>query len=164
MGFDAFLKIDGIPGESQDAKHPDWIEVLSFSHGLSQPTSATASSSGGGGVARCHHLDFSIVKELDNSSPILALKCSAGTHINEVILALCRAGGAKEEYMRYTMSRVIISSVTSRAASGEDGVPTEEITFNYGKIEWDYKKQKRSGGLGGGSTVGNWNLQTNAPD
>jgi bacteriocin-like protein len=31
--YDAFLKIDGIPGESTDDKHKDWIEILSFNHG-----------------------------------------------------------------------------------------------------------------------------------
>ena len=33
MAVDYFLKIDGIDGESQDDKHKDWIEVLSFSWG-----------------------------------------------------------------------------------------------------------------------------------
>ena len=45
MAFDAFLKVDGIPGESTDDKHKDWIEVLSFNHGVSQPA-------GGSGGAR----------------------------------------------------------------------------------------------------------------
>ena len=40
MAFDAFLKIDGIPGESADAKHKDWIDVLSYGFGIQQPTSA----------------------------------------------------------------------------------------------------------------------------
>ena len=30
--YDAFLKIDGIAGESTDDKHKDWIEILSFNH------------------------------------------------------------------------------------------------------------------------------------
>ena len=30
MAFDGFIKIDGIPGESTDDKHKDWIEILSF--------------------------------------------------------------------------------------------------------------------------------------
>jgi type VI secretion system secreted protein Hcp len=29
MAFDGFMKIDGIPGESTDAKHNGWIEILS---------------------------------------------------------------------------------------------------------------------------------------
>ena len=47
MAFDAFLKIDGIPGESTDSKHKDWIEVLSYSTGITQPTSGSASTGGG---------------------------------------------------------------------------------------------------------------------
>jgi type VI protein secretion system component Hcp len=34
---DAFLKIDGVKGESLDDKHKNWIEVLSTSHSISQP-------------------------------------------------------------------------------------------------------------------------------
>ncbi len=47
MAFDAFLKLDGIPGESTDDKHKDWIELLSYNWGATQMGSATASSSGG---------------------------------------------------------------------------------------------------------------------
>jgi type VI secretion system secreted protein Hcp len=36
MPGDAFLEIDGIKGESTDDKHKDWIEILSYSHGVSQ--------------------------------------------------------------------------------------------------------------------------------
>ncbi len=58
MAFDAFLKIDGIPGESSDENHKDWIELTSFKHGLNQPASATASSAGGrySGARQSRHL------------------------------------------------------------------------------------------------------------
>ena len=38
MALDYFLKLDGIPGESVDAKHKGEIDVLSWSWGESQPT------------------------------------------------------------------------------------------------------------------------------
>lgn len=44
MALDMFLKIDGIPGESTDARHRDEIDVLSYNWGESQPP--TASSTG----------------------------------------------------------------------------------------------------------------------
>ncbi len=47
VAFDAFLKIDGIFGESTDDKHKHWIEVLDCNHGLTQPSSATAPGSVG---------------------------------------------------------------------------------------------------------------------
>ena len=159
MEFDCFCKIDGIPGESTDDKHKDWIEVLSYSWGASQMASATASSAGGATAERANFQDFSIVKALDKASPKLALACADGTHIKEVTIELCRAGGDKVKYMEYKMSNCIISSVS--VGGGGGGEPTESLTFNYGKIEWTYSQQKRADGSGGGQVAAGWDLQTN---
>ena len=42
MAVDYFLKVDGIPGESADAKHKDEIDVLAFSWGVSQTEAASS--------------------------------------------------------------------------------------------------------------------------
>lgn len=162
MAVDAFLKIDGVEGESTDSNFKNQIEIISYSHGLNQPTAATASSVGGGTTGRCNHEDFSIVKELDKASPILAQKCCEGTHIPEVTLTLCRAGGDKLPFMEYKMTNVIVATIRPSGTSQGEGIPLEEIGFNYGKIEWTYTQQKRKGGKGGGNTQGSWNLETNA--
>jgi len=49
MAVGYFLKIDGIAGESVDAKHKNEIEVQSFSWG-EQSTSSGSPGSGGGGA------------------------------------------------------------------------------------------------------------------
>jgi type VI secretion system secreted protein Hcp len=159
MAFDAFLKIDGIPGESTDDKHKDWIEVLSYSWGVSQTASASASTSGGATHERADFQDFSIAKTLDKASPKLALACADGTHIKLVTLELCRAGGDKVKYMEYKMSNCIVSS--DSVGGGGGGEPTESVSFNYGKIEWTYTQQKRADGSGGGQVAAGWDLQTN---
>jgi type VI secretion system secreted protein Hcp len=159
MPFDAFLKIDGMPGESTDDKHKDWIEVLSYNWGASQLASATASSAGGATAERANFQDFSIVKTLDKASPKLALACADGTHIKDVTIELCRAGGDKVKYMEYKMSDCIISSVS--VGGGGGGEPTESLTFNYGKIEWTYVQQKRADGSGGGQVAAGWDLEKN---
>jgi len=161
MPADMFLKIDGIPGESTDDKHKDWIEVLSYSSGLSQLASASASSGGGASAQRADFQDFSIVKELDKATPKLNLACGKGEHIKEVILELCRAGGDKLKYMEYKMSDVIVSSVSIGGGGG--GLPSESVTFNYGKIEWTYTQQKRADGSGGGNVGTGWDLEANKP-
>jgi type VI secretion system secreted protein Hcp len=162
MAFDAFLKIDGIPGESTDDKHKDWIEVLSYNHGLSQPSSATASSAGGGTTERVNHQDLVVVKHLDKASPKLYELCCTGKHISKVSLELCRAGGDKVKYMEVVMEQVIISSVAPGGSSGSgDALPTEQVSFNYGKIKWTYTQQKRTDGSGGGNVTGGWDLTAN---
>jgi len=159
MPADNFLQIDGIKGESTDDKHKDWIEVLSFNSGLSQMASGAASTSGGATTARVDFQDFSIVKELDSASPNLALYCAEGRHIKEVKVELCRSGGDKLKYMEYKMTNCIISSVS--VGGGGGGLPTESVTFNFGKIEWNYIKQKRAGGAGGGNVAAGWDLEAN---
>ncbi len=160
MAFDAFLKIDGIPGESTDDKHKDWIEIKSYNHGMTQPQSATASSVGGGTTERCEHHDFSIVKLMDKASPKLYEFCSKGAHIKDVTLELCRAGGDKLKYLEVKMEQVIVSHVAPSGSSGE-GFPAESVSFNYGKIKWTYTQQKRADGTGGGNVTGGWDLTAN---
>jgi type VI secretion system secreted protein Hcp len=160
--FDAFLKIDGIPGESTDDKHKEWIEILSFSHGISQPTSSTASSAGGAPSERCAHSDFSIMKALDKASPKIYEFCSTGKPVKEVTVELCRAGGDKLKYMEFKMEEVIVSNVAPGGnGKGSDNFPTETVSFNYGKIKWTYTQQKRADGSGGGNVTGGWDLTAN---
>jgi type VI secretion system secreted protein Hcp len=159
MAFDAFLKIDGLPGESTDDKHKDWIEVLSYSWGVSQSASRSASTSGGASSERADFQDFSIVKAMDKASPKLALACAQGKHFKDVALELCRAGGDKLKYMEYKLEEVIVSSAS--VGGGGGGEPTESVTFNYGKINWTYTQQKRSDGTGGGQIAAKWDLTAN---
>jgi type VI secretion system secreted protein Hcp len=160
--FDAFLKIDGIPGESTDDKHKDWIEILSYQHSITQPASATKSSAGGASAERCKHEDFMIVKHLDKASPKIYENCSSGKHIKEVLVELCRAGGDKLKYMEIKMEEVIIAKVAPDGrAEGEDPLATEQVSFDYGKIKWTYTQQKRKDGSGGGNVTGGWDLTAN---
>lgn len=162
MAFDCFLKIDGVPGECTDDKHKDWIEILSYSHGVSQVGSGSVSSGGGRTAERVDHADFSIVKTLDKASPKLALACCDGTHIKEIKMQLCRAGGDKQKYMEYALSDVIVSSVRpGGSAQAGEALPLEEVSFNYGKIEWIYTEIDHQSGRPKGDVNAHWDLLTN---
>lgn len=162
MAFDAFLKIDGIPGESTDDKHKDWIEVLSFNHGVHQPSSATASSAGGGTTERANFEDFTIVHHIDKASAKLFENSASGKHHPTVTLELCRAGGDKLKYLEIKMEEVVISGVQVGGASkAGDAFPTETVTFNFGAIKTTYTQQKRADGTGGGNVTGGWDLRSN---
>jgi len=155
-----FLKIDGVKGESTDTNHKDEIEILAYSHGVSQPTSAVASTSGGLTSGRCNHSDLSVSKLLDVASPTLNQLCCTGKHVGKVELVCERSDGDKRvPYYKITLTDVIISSV-QLSAGGE--IPSESVTFNYGKIEWVYTKQNLAGGAAGGKSTGSWDLSKNA--
>jgi len=162
MAFDCFLKVDGIPGESTDDKHKDWIEILSYHCGVSQPASGSSSTGGGRTAERCNHSDFSIVKALDKASPKLFLACCNGEHIPEVTVELCRAGKDKQKYMQYKMTDAIVSSVRpGGSAQGGETLPLEEVSFNYGKIELILTEIDHATGKPKGDVKANWDLKAN---
>ena len=86
---DYFLKIDGIPGESTDSKHKDWIDVESFSFGATQ---TGTSGAGGGGAGKVKIQDLMITKYLDKSSSKLFLATATGEHLKKVELVLVKSG------------------------------------------------------------------------
>jgi len=160
MAFDAFLKIDGIPGESSDAKHSEWIEITSFDHSMDQPASATASSAGGATAERVNHGTFNFTHLLDKASPKLYEACCTGKHIKEVTLELCRSGGDKVKYMEIKLEQVLVSSVAPTGSAAAE-FPSEAVKLSYGIIKWTYTQQKRADGAGGGNVNSGWDLTKN---
>ena len=162
MAFDAFLKIDGIDGESQDDKHKNEIEILSFSFGAHQPSAGARSSGGAASGQRVDLQDFSVVKTIDKASPKLFLHCCNGKHIKAVTVQLCRATGDKAKYAEYKMEDVIVSSVRpGGSAQGGEPLPLEEVSFNYGKITWTYTATDHKTGKGAGDVKADWDQVAN---
>jgi type VI secretion system secreted protein Hcp len=162
MAFDCFLKIDGLDGESTDDKHKNWIELLSYSHGVSQPGSGSVSSGGGRSAERCDIQDFSCVKALDKASPKLVLFCANGTHVKTIKVEFCRATGDKQKYMEYIMEDVIVASVRpGGSAQGGEALPLEEVGFNFGKITWKYTETDHRTGKSKGNVEAHWDLVSN---
>ncbi len=157
MAFDAFIKITDIEGESSDSQHMGWIEVIFYGANMSQKISSTASSAGGASAERVDFDEFTFTKLVDKASPKLALACAAGTHIDSIVVELCRAGTEKVKFMEYIMTNCIISSIT---ITGGGEFPHETIGINFGKITWAYTQQNRQGGAIGNIAAG-WDLQRN---
>jgi type VI secretion system secreted protein Hcp len=145
---DMFLQIEGVPGESQDAKHQDWIEVLSWSWGMSRAPIDPSPTMG----------DISLVKEIDKASPKLALYCGAGTTTAWATFEVCHSDSNGSAYYRMDLEDVIVTSVRPRGmVSGSEPVPVEEVTLNYGTIEWQYVTAD------GNTILAGWDVNTNTP-
>lgn len=160
MAFDAFLKLDGIKGESQDAKHKGEIDLLSFHWGANQ-TGASAVG-GGGGSGKVHIQDISITKKADAASPLLFLNCASGSHIKEGTLVVRKAGGEQLEYLKIKLTDVLVSSYRpGGSAHGADDIPMEEVSLNFAKIEYSYQPQGADGKAQGGPIMAGWDIKAN---
>ncbi len=137
MASDTYIKFDNIPGEVTTADHKEWIEVLSYSHGVSMAINESTVSAGSRSSGRANVSDFSFVKMMDKASVLLTDSCVRGATIPTVTVDLTRSGEGKQEvYMTYTLSGVLVSSIS--VGAGGDGVPTESVSLAFGKISWKY--------------------------
>ena len=89
MASDYLLKLEGIKGESLDAKHRDEIEIESFSWGATQPEGF---ASGGGGAGKVSFQDIHFTARVNVASPNLMVACASGQHIKEATLTVRKAG------------------------------------------------------------------------
>ena len=140
MAYDAFLKLDNVNGEVQDSQFEKWIEVDSFSWGASN--AGTSASGSGGGAGKVSFQDLHITKPTDTSSATLFLKCANGQHFQKADLYVRKAGGdasgASSVFLKIELQDVLVSSVLFEGAIEGDDRPTEEVTFNFGKIYYEY--------------------------
>jgi type VI secretion system secreted protein Hcp len=154
--FDYFLKLDGIPGESVDAKHKGEIDVLSWSWGESLP--APVNPGGGGGAGKVAMTDLHVSANLSKASPQLLLACAAGTHIKGAVLTGRKGGKAQAEFLTFSLSDVLVSAYQTGGATAE--APLDSISLSFSKIEMTYREQTAKGGLGPAIRVG-WDRKTN---
>jgi type VI secretion system secreted protein Hcp len=150
-----FLKLDGIPGESTDAKHKDEIELVAFSWGVTEVGSSD--HGGGGGAGKAHFQDFNFAMRLNKASPQLFLATASGKHIKEASLTVRRAGKAQLEYLKIKFTDVL---VTSFQESGGGEEPQESVSFNFARIDVQYTPQDGTGKPGAVVQAG-WDLTKN---
>lgn len=155
---DYYLKLDGIDGESTDDKHKGEIDIESFSFGVTQ--TGRHSAQGGGGAGKASFQDMHFVAKISKASPKIMLACATGQHIKSAILVSRKAGGNQEEYLKVTMSDVLVSSFQSGGAGHSEVVPTDQFSVNFAKVEMEYKEQKADGTLGGAVKTG-YDLKAN---
>jgi type VI secretion system secreted protein Hcp len=160
MAVDMFIKLEGIDGESKDHAHEGEIDVLAWSWGESQ--SGSFHAGGGGGAGKVSVQDLSFTKYVDLSTPVLWFHCAQGKHIPEAILTVRKAGEAPIEYIVATLTKVIVTSVSTGGSGGEDRL-TENVTLNFADAQLQYTEETETGEEGSKKTF-HWDIVANEGD
>ncbi len=148
-----------IPGESLDSDHKDWMEIDSWTQGIVQPMSATASTSGGHTAERCEHEPMQFSKDIDKSSSYMYEACSAGYAYDVEIHFLRATGTVRTTYMTIKLSNAIVSTIRTNVPP--NGLPREVFSLKYSKITWVHKGSKTDGSANVGQDPGGWDLALN---
>lgn len=152
---------DTIKGDSMLEGFVDKIEVLSYSHNVAmQVTNDVSNKERTSG--RPHIGEFTITKYVDSSTASLNDHCCAGKDIPSAIITVGRNSGVDDgktmPFIVYTLSNVIVSSVS--VSGGTGGKPVETISLNFTKIKWELTSQKNDGSKKG-TAASTWDLSAN---
>jgi len=157
---ECFLKIQGIKGNATEKFHKGWIKVHNYSHrisGLPAP-SVLARKPPARTYARAKAGEFFLTKAIDPSSPALARRRANETKIPQIKIEQRWVRGNKDVYMVYVFSNVVIVDVKP-SGSGSGDVPLEDVSFNYGEMEWEYTETDHSTGKPKGNVETEWDMK-----
>jgi type VI secretion system secreted protein Hcp len=139
---DYFLRVDGIPGESQVLRHENWIELLTFSWGVSSSVNPLVPLNGPP-ASKSSPVDFTFVAYTSSASPKLFLACAKGTRINNVLLEVVKSGATSLTFLKVLLQNVRVASFNE--APGDDGRPMDVVRLRYATITDTYVPQGADG-------------------
>jgi type VI secretion system secreted protein Hcp len=153
---DCFLRVDGVAGDSADARHRGEIEVVSWS--LAMANSGSMIAGGGAGAGRTEFQPLKIAQRVDRAVPILVQLAAGGQHVASATLACRRPGRDPVDYLKVTLADVLISGV--HLSDAADAPPSAEVLLAYGRITIEYRPQMPDGSLGP-PVVAGWDVRAN---
>jgi type VI secretion system secreted protein Hcp len=154
---DYFLKIDGVDGDSPDAKHKNEMELESWSLGATNTADVGTTGLGAGKVS---FNDLNFVMKVNKASPKLMQACASGEHFKKAVLTCRKAGKDAVEFLKYTFSDCMVSSFHQGGSSSGTIVPLDQVSLAFSKIEKEFKGQKPDG-TPDGAVKGGWDLKSN---
>ena len=103
-----------------------------------------------------------LTKYLDAGSTELLRACWGGQQFKQVLLTCYRSDGAKDnkpvQYLKVDMQHVIVANYSVSGGPGD--VPVENVSLDYGVIQYTYAEQKHEDGKTGSNLPATHNLET----
>ncbi len=138
-----FLQIDGIPGESTNALHMNWIDIGGFN--WKEAMASILSTSGGRAPAKINLTDFFFETLTNKASPMLFLACATGKYIPNAVLDVCTPFGSETVsplvFLRFNFTQVTITSYGIAGSTPMDrsadqfSIAFSKLTMTYWQID-----------------------------
>jgi type VI secretion system secreted protein Hcp len=143
---DLFLRLEGVQGESLDARHKGEIAILSYIQAFTGPFArSTAATGAGAGKTTCGPV--TVTKFVDVSSPHLILLVANGQHIPRALITF-RKPGTPLEYYKVTLDDVIITEVEQTGSSSAAARAMEKVSLIGRRFSFEYVQQRPDGSPG----------------
>lgn len=121
-----FLKLDGVRGQSQAARHVGEMEITSFTWNIRNEFGP----GGGGGAGKAKINDMTVIKRSDQTSPVLKIASNNGQHFKSAVLTVeeVSPSGGLLRIEIIKMTDILLGFVTS---DGE----TDSVEINFDGLE-----------------------------
>ena len=147
---DMFLFLEGVPGESADDRHKDWIEIIAFTKTITRS----------GGAASPSFTELWLQKDQDKSSPLLALRAATGARIPRAVLELVQPGETRLRFYQVVLSNSTVRTWQIGGSAGQVK-PSEVLGLDYEWISWTYTEFDATGRARGDISA-YWDLVRNS--
>jgi type VI protein secretion system component Hcp len=131
-----FMFINGINGESQDARHPMWSDVTAYHVSFTRGT---------GAVGRAALGSFVVTMPYSLAVPPLLRALVTGKVFPAVKIQAATVGDREQNYLTITLASVRVAAL-SESSSGER--PVETLSLAASRFAVSYSAQKPDGSLG----------------
>ena len=164
MSTNMYIKFEEptISGSSSEPGHESEVEILSWSHGFSQPTSPTRSTPGSGTAAQATHQNLLFTKYLDTATNAILKLTWSGKQIGKVTITCYRASGGSDnrpvKYLEIAMQHVLIANYSVSGGPGD--IPVENVSLNYGVVQYTYFDHEHAAGSPPAASTAMHNLET----
>jgi type VI secretion system secreted protein Hcp len=138
----AFVRFDGVDGESKDVDHLKWSEIVTFHQGQKLPVEGVGAARQVGSVG---FDEVSVIKGVDKASPKLAEAVCTGLRVPRVDIDVTQmTESGRVSYLSYELRNVLISSYNI-VGSDSSSRPIEEVTLNFEEIGMTYTERNTAG-------------------
>jgi type VI secretion system Hcp family effector len=152
---DLFLLVDGIPGESVQEQHEDWIDVENYKINFNLTTGG-----GGGGAGRSRLTQFDVAAFVSKASPELLLALLSGRHIRDMELDITRnIDGQQKSYANWLFSDVTVMNFNQTNGGNPSERSLDIYSFDFRELEYTYTEFAADGSESGQTTI-TWNFAT----
>jgi type VI secretion system secreted protein Hcp len=156
-----YVDLGDIKGNSQDAKHKEWIEVLSIGQSVNRNINPTSKPREALTKSQVMLGGIELQKNADESSPELVGAVCEGHVFPEVTIDLVRVSPeGNEVFYQWVLKDAYIANYSVSGANEGMVETIENLTMCYNEIKWSYKKKDEKGKPQGSVDAG-WNVGAN---
>ena len=151
----------GIKGNVTAKGYEDWIDISSMQFGVGRAITMDVGNMSNREASRPSLSEVTITKTMDCASgPMLGQSVTGDSGVEVVIAVVATGAKQVEEFCKYTLQDVLVSSYSISAAG--DSAPSESLSFSFSDIMCEVTGADKTNKNGKNIKVG-YNLVTAEP-